>query len=107
LVVSVFPRLGGAGGGGGGGAKSTATFTSGKQLLSKGWWVSQFQTAMGSKKGSVGKCVQCFLARCVDQARRGYLGPVFSCVPCGKRESGNPTLRDCKFLHKVKEKTKH
>jgi len=59
-----------------------------------------FQERVGRKVRPV------FLDRCVDQGRKGYLGPVFSCVPCGKRESGNPTLRDCKILHKVKEKNK-
>lgn len=29
------------------------------------------------------------------QGRSGYLGPVISRVPCGKRESGFATLRDC------------
>lgn len=41
------------------------------------------------------KCVQCSWIGIRIQGRKGYLGSVVSRVPCGKRESGFATLRDC------------
>lgn len=86
----------------GGGEECRNVYRREISALSKGWWVSQFQTAMGSKRWSAASASSVPGSVKSFQGRRGYLGPVISCIPCGKRESGFATLRNCK-LHKVKK----
>jgi len=70
----------------GGGEKYRNVYLREISTLSRSCWVSQFQTAMGSKKWSVAKCIQCSWEQNRSRSVSGYLGPVISRVPCGKRE---------------------